>query len=53
MEKAMIRASAWALALLMFAGLFALGRPASATIQEDSCLYPDVEYPLPCDEDDD
>lgn len=25
---------------------------AHATIQEESCIYPDVEYPLPCDEDD-
>jgi hypothetical protein len=52
MEEAMIRAAACALALLVLAGLVAFGRPASATIQEDSCLYPDVEYPLPCDEDD-
>jgi hypothetical protein len=27
--------------------------PAHATIQEDSCIYPDVEYPLPCDDDED
>jgi hypothetical protein len=26
--------------------------PAHATIQEDSCIYPDVEYPLPCDDED-
>lgn len=26
---------------------------ARATIQEDSCIYPDVEYPLPCDDDGD
>jgi hypothetical protein len=25
---------------------------ARATIQDDSCIYPDVEYPMPCDEDD-
>lgn len=25
---------------------------AHATIQEESCIYPDVEYPLPCDDDD-
>lgn len=24
---------------------------ARATIQEESCIYPDVEYPLPCDDD--
>lgn len=23
-----------------------------ATIQEESCIYPDVEYPLPCEDDD-
>lgn len=28
-------------------------RNAHATIQDDSCIYPDVEYPMPCDEDDD
>lgn len=27
--------------------------PAYATIQDDSCIYPDVEYPLPCDDDED
>lgn len=48
----MIRSAAWALALLVLAGLTAFGPPASATIQEESCLYPDVEYPLPCDDDD-
>lgn len=26
---------------------------ARATIQDDSCIYPDVEYPLPCDDDED
>lgn len=28
-----------------------LGTSAHATIQEESCIEPDVEYPLPCDED--
>lgn len=26
--------------------------PACATIQDDSCIYPDVEYPMPCDDED-
>ncbi len=25
---------------------------ARATIQDDSCIYPDVEYPMPCDDED-
>lgn len=25
---------------------------AHATIQEESCIYPDVEYPMPCDDED-
>lgn len=28
------------------------GHPARATIQEESCMEPDVEYPVPCDDDD-
>ena len=48
----MIRAAAWLLALIALVALFAPAPPAVATIQEESCIYPDVEYPLPCDEDD-
>jgi hypothetical protein len=25
---------------------------SSATIQDDSCIEPDIEYPVPCDDDD-
>jgi hypothetical protein len=48
----MMRAAAWVLAVLVAGGLVTGGHPASATIQEESCIYPDVEYPLPCDDDD-
>jgi len=27
--------------------------PAHATIQEEECIYPDVEYPMPCEDDED
>jgi hypothetical protein len=27
--------------------------PVRATIQPEMCLAPDIEYPVPCDEDDD
>jgi hypothetical protein len=27
--------------------------PARATIQEESCIAPDIEYPVPCDEEED
>jgi hypothetical protein len=30
----------------------ALPTSARATIQEESCWAPDIEYPVPCDEDD-
>lgn len=26
---------------------------AQATVQEESCIEPDIEYPVPCDDDDD
>ncbi len=26
---------------------------ARATIQDDSCIEPDIEYPVPCDDDED
>ena len=40
-------------ALLSSSVLFLTAVPsARATIQEESCIYPDVEYPLPCDDDD-
>jgi uncharacterized protein (DUF1778 family) len=26
---------------------------AHATIQEEECIYPDVEYPMPCEDDED
>ncbi|MBN8911378.1 MAG: hypothetical protein J0H65_04825 [Rhizobiales bacterium] len=40
--------------IAVMAGIFAGPTPdARATIQDDSCIYPDVEYPIPCDEDDD
>ncbi len=27
------------------------GSPAWATIQDESCWAPDIEYPVPCDDD--
>jgi hypothetical protein len=31
----------------------AIAPPAArATVQEESCIYPDVEYPMPCDDED-
>lgn len=27
--------------------------PVRATIQPEMCIAPDIEYPVPCDEDDD
>jgi hypothetical protein len=50
----MRRVIAWMCLLVAIAGIMAGTLPqARATIQDDSCLYPDVEYPMPCDEDDD
>jgi hypothetical protein len=49
----MIRPASWLLALLALGALLAPVPRAAATIQEESCIYPDVEYPVPCDEDDD
>lgn len=39
---------------LLIAGITLLAAlpPVRATIQEESCIYPDVEYPMPCDDDD-
>jgi hypothetical protein len=31
---------------------FLAASTARATIQEESCIYPDVEYPMPCDDED-
>jgi hypothetical protein len=41
------------LAPLLIACLIASGAAtvARATIQEESCIEPDIEYPVPCDED--
>jgi hypothetical protein len=40
-----------ALTLIVAAGSLA---PARATVQESqSCWEPDIEYPVPCDDDDD
>jgi hypothetical protein len=39
-----------ALAIIIAAGSLT---PARATIQEESCWEPDIEYPVPCDDDDD
>ncbi|MCC7254033.1 hypothetical protein [Hyphomicrobium sp.] len=33
-------------------GCIATALAAHATIQEESCIDPDIEYPVPCDEDD-
>jgi hypothetical protein len=39
--------------MLLIAGCLAAcaASLAHATIQEESCIEPDVEYPVPCDED--
>lgn len=50
-----LRASKQAMivALLVAAAALTAGlSTARATIQEESCIYPDVEYPMPCDDDD-
>lgn len=42
------------LRVLLILGCLAVtvtGHPARATIQEESCIEPDVEYPVPCDDD--
>jgi len=41
------------LALVLIACFVASGAAtaARATIQEESCIEPDIEYPVPCDED--
>lgn len=44
------------LVLAVAAGAALLGAASlrcGATIQEDSCLEPDIEYPVPCDDDGD
>jgi hypothetical protein len=40
--------------LLLIAGCLAAcaASLAHATIQEESCIEPDVEYPVPCDDED-
>ncbi|MGE3228359.1 MAG: hypothetical protein AB7J30_02865 [Hyphomicrobium sp.] len=39
---------------LVVLSLVATMTPAArATIQDESCIYPDVEYPIPCDDDED
>ncbi len=39
--------------LLVLACAIAAGAvpAARATIQDDSCMEPDIEYPVPCDDD--
>lgn len=49
----MIRLASWLLALLALGAPLAHAPPTAATIQEESCIDPDVEYPVPCDEDED
>jgi hypothetical protein len=43
------------LTLLLAGVVLAEARPmtARATIQQGLCIEPDIEYPVPCDEDDD
>lgn len=46
----------YGLSVMLLAGVACAGaRPttARATIQEEMCIAPDIEYPVPCDEDDD
>ena len=40
-----------ALTVLGYAGV-GLRAPAWATIQDESCWSPDIEYPVPCDDED-
>ena len=51
MKRTLVRLMATFLAALAFTE----GRatPVRATIQPETCVAPDIEYPVPCDEDDD
>jgi hypothetical protein len=49
----MIQAMTNALRLLLAittVAVAAMGPPARATIQEESCVEPDIEYPVPCED---
>lgn len=52
MKRASVRKSLLVAAVALAALAASLPR-AHATIQEDSCIEPDIEYPVPCDDDDD
>jgi len=52
-EGCMKLATLLATALLALAALSRMaGLPARATVQEEDCIDPAIEYPVPCDEDD-
>ena len=52
MHRAAIRIYVVAM-LALSAFIFAMPEKSSATIQGDMCWEPDVEFPMPCDDDDD
>jgi len=39
------------LLILAYLAVVVAAPAARATIQEESCIEPDVEYPVPCDDD--
>ena len=45
----------WFLVSAIVVTVFSVGSltPARATIQEESCWQPDIEYPVPCEDDED
>lgn len=51
MRRTLVRLMATLLAALAIAEGWATA--VHATIQPETCLAPDIEYPVPCDEDDD
>ncbi len=52
-ENSIVRKCALGVALVVAGIVVCAPAPAArATIQDDSCIYPDVEYPMPCDDED-
>jgi hypothetical protein len=51
MKRILVRLMAACIAAVAFAE--ARATTARATIQPEMCIAPDIEYPVPCDEDDD
>ena len=52
--NSIVRKCALGAALVLACSVVCAPAPAArATIQDDRCIYPDVEYPMPCDDDGD